>query len=307
MGMRGKKRKREKKHTTACGRWGFQESTCWCCFIFPSQIDYVSLLMSMWSGLHLFFVLHFINMFSLDQRQWLNYIWVNMAKCSRAQPLHVFTSALIDYNELEILEQQRRVWIEKTLWTPQGLKVETNRRRQCQFPDETGAWFQHGSHIWGNQRAVVLVSKQYQPSSPLTCHDHACKLNCGGIFVLCFSLQGGGAVFCLGWLCSGANEHSSYCHDSAVMLESISTKHSRRETRMRSQCLNTLRRDACERESSALRGMRERGHLKNNDYVWSYLHRRQKQMQLWSASRKKASLIKDKDVTTLVYHDKLFQ
>lgn len=61
-------------------------------------------------------------------------------------------------------------------------------------------------HIWGNQRAVVSVSKQYRPSSPLTWHDHASKRK-----DFCFFSAGRGAVFCLGWLCSGASElQSSY-------------------------------------------------------------------------------------------------
>lgn len=89
-----------------------------------------------------------------------------------------------------------------------------NLKRRCQPPD----W---SRHIWGNQRAVVRVSKQYRPSSLLTWHN---RTSGGGFLMLL--LQGGGAVFCLGWLCSGADERlnpPSDCHDSAVMSESVCT------------------------------------------------------------------------------------
>lgn len=197
---------------------------------------------------------------------------VNMAKCSRAQPRHVFTSALIDYNELEILEQQRWVWIEKTLWTPQGLKVETNRKRQCQFPDETGAWFQHGSHIWGNQRAVVLVSKQYQASSPLTCHDHACKLNCGGFLFCVFLCRE--VEQCFVWVDCVQGPMNT---PPTVMTQLSCWRASPQSTVIeRHRCVHsawTLK----EEMNASVKALPSeecvRGHLKNNDYVWSYLHR----------------------------------
>lgn len=89
---------------------------------------------------------------------------------------HVFTSVLTDYGKHEIVEQQRQPWIrsKKTMSVP---KLD---------PD----W---SKHIWGNQRAVVRVSKQCRPSSLLFTISRSRQYD--GFFVFVAFLQGrGGSV-----------------------------------------------------------------------------------------------------------------
>lgn len=118
----------------------------------------------------------------------------------------------------------------------------TNVKRLCQSP----VWAPHTpKHIWRIQRAVVRVPTQCRPSSLLAWHNQASKLNCGG-FLLLFC-RGGGALFCLGRLCSEEPMSSPPTgrHDSAVMLGSISTKHGSPETPTSSRCSHAFKLDGC--------------------------------------------------------------
>lgn len=63
----------------------------------------------------------------------------------------------------------------------------------------------------------------------------------------------------------------THCHDSAVVSESASTKHSLQGMQTSSQCLHTFRRDERERGCYACKESLKR-HFENNDYVCSCLH-----------------------------------
>lgn len=63
----------------------------------------------------------------------------------------------------------------------------------------------------------------------------------------------------------------THCHDSAVVSESASTKHSLQGMQTSSLCLHTLRTDERERGCYACEESLER-HFENNDYVCSFLH-----------------------------------
>lgn len=86
----------------------------------------------------------------------------------------------------------------------------------------------HWSHIWGDERTVVRVSKQYWSSSLLTWHN-----------------QRGGAVLCLGLLCSGGQwavllqiQLWLSCHVGEHLHRTPSSKDANKFT--------TLRKDQCE-------------------------------------------------------------
>lgn len=170
-------------------------------------------------------------------------------------------------------------------------------------------------HIWGNQRAVVRASKQYRRSSLLTWHDHASKLNCGGFFFfLLFSLQGGGAVFCLGPIVfRGANEPSSHrpswlsCH----VWEHLHRTQSSRDVNELS-CTGACTPSGEMNVSAAAMPLGNQGKgISEVMTVFQPSHHRYSG-DSWAKTNHdrcqgEASLIKDKDAKTPVYYCKMCQ
>lgn len=108
----------------------------------------------------------------------------------------------------------------------------------------------------------------------------------------------------------------THCHDSAVVSESASTKHSLQGMQTSSRCLHTLRRGERESGCYACKESLER-HFENNDYVLyvvvctalpllsvTLVTLEQKQP---CSLQGEASLIKDKDAKTQVYYHKFCQ